>query len=203
MGRVLNRKPSTMTSPWLNVAEKYIGLKEIVGPQHNKKILEFYKNSGAPQIKDDETAWCAAFVGQCLFEAGYPNTRSLMARSYINYGTKCEPKPGAIVVFPRGSNPAQGHVGIVKSVNGGSIRIISGNDSNQVKESTRTIASALAFRWPPVKPSNTAKAAVEAPAAMGFFGLAAYYFTEYALPVLIVGGIITGLIIAYRSIQKD
>jgi uncharacterized protein (TIGR02594 family) len=193
-------------APWLKVATKYIGLQEIVGPQHNQTILKFYKNSGAPQIKDDETAWCAAFVGQCLYEAGYKNTRSLAARSYINWGKKCEPKPGAVVVFARGSNPALGHVGIVKSVSGGNVRIISGNDSNQVKESTRSIASALAFRWPAetVVASNTKEVAKQGSWIGGILaGMGAFITGHKALLVVAGAFILIGGIMYYLENKKN
>lgn len=48
---------------WLVEARRYIGEREIKGPKHNPKILQMWKDIKRGGIKDDETPWCAAFVG--------------------------------------------------------------------------------------------------------------------------------------------
>ena len=61
----------------------------------------------------------ALAVNGALVNSGYPSTRSALARSFTRYGTRLSrPVRGAIVVFPRGTNPLYGHVGIVERVNG-------------------------------------------------------------------------------------
>jgi surface antigen len=42
-------------------------------------------------------------------------------------------KPGDVIVFPRGNNPAQGHVAIVSEVlEGGRVRVVGGNQRGEV-----------------------------------------------------------------------
>lgn len=145
-------------TPWLDKIIGYIGTRE---DHNNPVVLRFFKEAGHPEIKSTSVAWCAAIVGAVLFETGYKNTGSLAARSYEKYGTKLvKPKPGAIAVFARGGkNSGLGHVGVVEKVIGDSIQIVSGNDADMVRRSTRPTASAIAFRWP--VPATAAKAAVE------------------------------------------
>jgi hypothetical protein len=71
-----------------------------------------------------------------------------MARSYLRFGEACEPKPGAIVVFPRGKNPTFGHVAFVLRVIGDQIEILEGNAADAVRVSKRPVKQALGFRWP-------------------------------------------------------
>ena len=135
---------------WIEKAIEYIGLKEINGIKHNEKILEFWKEIGAP-FKDDETPWCAGFVGGVLEECGIKSTRSAMARSYQRWGTKLDgPIVGAIIVFWRG-NPkgSSGHVGFVvgKDVNG-NIMVLGGNQGDEVNVKPFSTSRILCYKWP-------------------------------------------------------
>ena len=63
------------------------------------------------------TEWCAAFVNYILDNNGIPGSESvsqypLLARSFLDWGETVEqPVIGDIVVFPRGNQGWQGHVG--------------------------------------------------------------------------------------------
>jgi uncharacterized protein (TIGR02594 family) len=100
----------------------------------NPVVLDYYKRAGHPEIKSDDVPWCAAFVGAVLAKCGLPNTGSLLARSYEQYG---DPVPvneavrGDIIVLPRGE-PWQGHVGFVHSFQGTKINVLGGNQGDQV-----------------------------------------------------------------------
>ena len=82
---------------------------------HNPKILQYFADVGHSEVKDDETAWCAAFVGAMLKRAGMPHTGKLNARSYLDWGDEValeDAQEGDIVVFWRGTPDGwQGHVG--------------------------------------------------------------------------------------------
>ncbi len=147
---------------WLALAESDVGLSEVTGSKDNPLILKMFADCGHPEVDHDETAWCAARVGSCLVRAGLPTPPkavNLMARSYLNYGTPCEPKPGAIAVWARG-RPPSGHVNIVVDVLGdGTIRCIDGNSGNRVAYTTRNAKDALAFRWPVSATKKDLKAA--------------------------------------------
>ncbi len=140
--------------PYLQAAFSVLGLSEIEGSKHEKRVLEMYAASGHPEIHDDETPWCAAFIGWCLDHGGLKGTQSLMARSYATYGTalsKSEIVPrGAIAVWTRDGG---GHVNFVLADDGKFVTCIGGNQSNNkgggVTISRRAKADAVAYRMPP------------------------------------------------------
>ena len=87
------------------------------------------------------TEWCAAFVNAVLEESNITSNSNhkypLTARAFLDWGTPVdEPKPGDIVVFPRGNQGWQGHVGFYigeANVNGVLYyQILGGNQRNRV-----------------------------------------------------------------------
>ena len=86
--------------------------------------------------------WCAAFINAVLRELGLPGSDSvsehpLTARSFLSWGRRVkEPQQGDVVVFPRGKQPWQGHVGFYYGtvfVNGKKYyQILGGNQSRKV-----------------------------------------------------------------------
>lgn len=95
-----------------------------------------------------QTEWCAAFVNSVLEADGIDSLRSvdhpypLMARSFLEWGEPVpfkdgdKPKPGDVVIFPRGRASWQGHVGFyveTVTISGQEYwRILGGNQSNSV-----------------------------------------------------------------------
>ena len=67
--------------PWLSAAWRELGQKEIGGQSDNARIVGYFREAGHAYVKDDETAWCAAFLGAMLERAGRRSTGSLRARS--------------------------------------------------------------------------------------------------------------------------
>lgn len=135
---------------WYALAHSFIGLEEIVGARHNEKILEFWKFCGLP-FRDDETPWCAGFVGGILERCGLRSSRSGMARSYLKWGKSiAEPRVGAIVVYWRVSRySASGHVGFVAGpYDGGFIPTLGGNQGNKVCIKPYPASRVLSYRWP-------------------------------------------------------
>ena len=96
---------------WLEVAYNYLGTKEVKGNKHNPLILRWWSLIRAP-FTNDETPWCAGFVGGILEQCGLRSTRSAAARSYNKWGKQLDgPVVGAIAVLWRGSPySASGHV---------------------------------------------------------------------------------------------
>lgn len=144
-----------MTTPYA-LAKKELGVKEISGVKHNSTVVAYFRDAGHPQITDDETAWCAAFVGAMLARAGIKPTGSLAARSYLKWGTPVgltEVKPGDIVVFQRGDSSWQGHVGFYVKHDATTISVLGGNQANQVSIAKYPQAKLLGIRrGAPVKP---------------------------------------------------
>jgi uncharacterized protein (TIGR02594 family) len=134
-------------APWMVLARAQLGLKEVPGSGSSADIIDFYKEAGVPQ-KADSVPWCAAFVGAMLKRAGYKGTGSLMARSYLNWGSElAKPRTGCVAVFKRGAAPA-GHVAFVEEWSTNSVKVLGGNQSDAVTVASYSRASLLGFRWP-------------------------------------------------------
>lgn len=135
-------------------AYHYYGLSE----SKNRKLIK--ELTGVDPVM---TEWCAAFVNMILLQNGYPTSASvnefpLMARSFLDYGEKTTtPVQGDIVIFRRGNNGWQGHVGFfvsVKEVNGVQmISVLGGNQDDMVTISNYPSSRVLGFRKVP-QPGN-------------------------------------------------
>ncbi|WP_349291235.1 MULTISPECIES: hypothetical protein [Citrobacter] len=73
-------------------------MEETKGPQHNAEILQFWKDIKRSGIKDDETLWCAAFVGAILERAGVKSTRYEPAKSYLEWGNTLQTPAHSVVL---------------------------------------------------------------------------------------------------------
>ena len=153
----------------------------------NPKVVAYFKDSGNPGVTNDETAWCAAFVGAMLRRAGVKSTGALNARSYLDWGTPVDRKnaqPGDVVIFKRGNSSWQGHVAFFVKDRGALIDVLGGNQSNAVNIKGYQAASLLGIRRPPKatakpeeapkRPAQSAKPAAQpSPAKTGSGAVAA------------------------------
>lgn len=117
----------------------------------NPKVVAYFKDAGHSQVTNDETAWCAAFVGAMLKRAGFANTKSLLARSYLVYGKEVQRKdaqPGDIVVFSRGNSTWQGHVAFFVKDHGAFLEVLGGNQANAVNKKKYQAKQLLGIRRP-------------------------------------------------------
>lgn len=88
------------------------------------------------------TEWCAAFVNAVLSKNDIPGSESvseypLTARSFLKWGKPTDdPKKGDIIVFPRGNQGWQGHVGFyvrTEKINGTEYYLVlGGNQEDKV-----------------------------------------------------------------------
>ena len=103
------------------------------------------------------TEWCAAFVNAVLEESNIPSNKDhkypLTARAFLDWGETISKEniyPGDIVIFPRGNQGWQGHVGfyIRTVIKDGKeyYAILGGNQSNKVSIELYPINSALGIR---------------------------------------------------------
>lgn len=140
-----------MSEPrWLRAARAHLALREIKGPKHNGLILKWWQAIRSA-IRDDESPWCAAFVGGVLEECGIASSRSAAARSYLKWGRKLsKPAVGAVAVFWRGSPTGwSGHVGFVAGRDAsGNLMILGGNQGDMVSVKPFSGARVLGFYWP-------------------------------------------------------
>ena len=136
---------------WVDEARRHIGLTEIKGPQHNPEIVAMWKAIKRGGIRDDETPWCAAFVGACLERVGIQSTRFEGARSYASWGEKLEkPVAGCVVVFSRDGG---GHVGFVVGQDKASnLLVLGGNQADAVNVKAFPRSRVTAYRWPVGEP---------------------------------------------------
>jgi len=143
------------------VARGYLGLKEWPGAKHNPAVVALFAKAGHAEIHDDETPWCAAFVGAVLAEAGARGTGALNARSYMKWGEAVDisdAKAGDVVVFWRGSRDGwQGHVAFFVGFKAGQIAVLGGNQGNAVSIAPYASARLLGVRR--MKPARTSIAA--------------------------------------------
>ena len=119
---------------------------------HNPKVVAYFKDSGNAGVKDDETAWCAAFVGAMLKRARMKGTGKPNARSYLDWGVPVDRKdarPGDIVIFKRGNSSWQGHVAFFVKDRGTAIDVLGGNQSDAVNVKGYSAASLLGIRRAP------------------------------------------------------
>jgi len=141
-----------MSEPkWLAEARHYIGEKEVKGAKHNPLIVQMFKDIKRGGIKDDETPWCAAFVGAVLERVGIKSTRFESAKSYIDWGIKLQrPMLGCIAVFTRDGG---GHVGfVVGNAPNSDLMVLGGNQSDAVNIRSFSRHRVTAYLWPAGEP---------------------------------------------------
>jgi uncharacterized protein (TIGR02594 family) len=96
-------------TPWMKVAENQLGQKEIPGPSHNTKILEYHSSVKGPQNDDENGGWCSSFANWTLSQVGIKGSGSASAASWGDWGQTLDgPAYGSIAIQNGGS-----HVGFV------------------------------------------------------------------------------------------
>lgn len=140
----------TMEQPaWLAAAWTELGVREIPGDANAPEILRYFRDAGDDTVQTETTPWCAAFAGAMLKRAGVSNTGSLLARSYLDWGTPLDDaRLGAIAVFSRGDDPTAGHIGFVLGEADGKLYLLGGNQSDAVTVASFDKARLLGLRWP-------------------------------------------------------
>jgi len=135
----------------IRTAREYLKLDE------NKNRTELEDFLGVDPVRYE---WCAAFVNAVLAVNGVPGSESvsdhpLMARSFLSWGQKItDPKRGDIVVFPRGNQGWQGHVGFyISTYWSAGIKyyiILGGNQDDKVSYDAYPAHRALSIRRHPL-----------------------------------------------------
>lgn len=134
----------------LEAAGAYLGLAEFPGARHNEQIVDMFEDVGHAWVQDDETPWCAAFVGAVLGSLGLAHTGSLAARSYMDWGQavrQANAKPGDVVVLWRGHpTAATGHVAFLVRFDGDKVLLRGGNQGNKVSDAAYPISRVVGYR---------------------------------------------------------
>lgn len=136
-------------APWFDYAQSKLGEHEIKGASANPFIVACHQSTtlGKRLASSDETAWCSSFVNKCMVESGVEGTNSARARSWLGWGRELdEPRRGCVVVIRRGN--AGHHVALFDKLDGGSVQLLGGNQSDSVKLSSYPVERVLGYRWP-------------------------------------------------------
>lgn len=145
--RALGVEPPSQpyVQPWMNEAQKHLGLREIPGKAHNPTILKWVRELGG-WFTDDETPWCGTFVAHCLRTTGFDVPEHwYRAKAYSHWGAPCPALIGSVAVFARRGG---GHVGFTVGQNATDIYVLGGNQRNQVNIAPISRERLLGFRWP-------------------------------------------------------
>jgi uncharacterized protein (TIGR02594 family) len=136
---------------YLIIADLYVGFNERRNREPLKKFL------GVDPVNYE---WCAAFVNAALRSRGIAGSESvsenpLLARSFLDWGEKVqEPQIGDVIVFPRGYEGWQGHVGfyyLTAVVDGVEYyAILGGNQNDEVSYELYPSSDAIGIRRPTV-----------------------------------------------------
>lgn len=138
--------------PWLAIARKYEGIKEVPGIKSAPFIVQLWDS--LPWMwklypDDSILAWCGAFIRWCLVFVGIkPPKEWYRAKAFINFGTRIfHPAYGAIGVVK--NSKGKYHVGFVVGRNTqGDIMLLGGNQNDMVRVSAFKFQSFVAFVWP-------------------------------------------------------
>jgi uncharacterized protein (TIGR02594 family) len=137
----------TETNQKILIASRYMGYHE------RRNRAELRKFLGVDPVRID---WCAAFINSVLHEMNIKGSESvsnypLTARSFLRWGKRVQkPEVGDIVVFPRGTESWQGHVGFYYGTeyrNGIKYyQILGGNQDDSVTIQLFRASTALSIR---------------------------------------------------------
>jgi uncharacterized protein (TIGR02594 family) len=144
------------TTPYA-LACRFLGMREIPGAVHNPAVVAMLQLDAA-WVKDDETAWCSAFVNYVAWLLEMKRSKSLRARSWLDVGFEVDSidaEPGFhVVVLKRGGGnqpgpevrDAPGHVGFFAGWDTGGVRVLGGNQGNAVSIASFPKAQILGIR---------------------------------------------------------
>jgi len=101
-----------MTITALDLAQRYIGIREIAGGKNHPLVSWWLSLCGFDLSTPDEVAWCSAFANGIAWELRLPRSKSAAARSWLTVGTAIELvdlRPGFdVLVLRRGTGEQPG-----------------------------------------------------------------------------------------------
>ena len=119
-----------------DLAQRFVGVKEVPGTKDNAMILSMLKLDGE-WPEHDEVPWCSAFVNYICWLLRLPRSKSLAARSWLNVGRPISlsvaiPEFDVVILDRPGGGPTAGHVGFYAESGGGWVELLGGNQGNMV-----------------------------------------------------------------------
>lgn len=133
---------------FLKIGFGEIGTKGISGESHNQKIVNYFNEIGHTWVKDDETAWCAAFLSWVFQKTTGEKLNLISARAFLNIGkATVKPELGDIAVFWREAVSSwKGHVGIYIARANEYVYVLGGNQANEVTVAKIPAKQLLGYR---------------------------------------------------------
>ena len=133
------------------LAQRFVGeVKELPGNQDHPAIQWAHMLCGLGHSQPDEVPWCSSWLNLVAWLLGLPRSKSAAARSWLDVGTVIRldaAVPGYdVVVLKRGTNPAQGHVGLFAGLHGGRLYLLGGNQGNTVSIAAFDVADVIGVR---------------------------------------------------------
>lgn len=140
-----------------DLAQRFVGIKEIAGTASNPQILAMLRLDG-DWPDGDHVPWCGAFLSYIAWLLRLPRSKSLSARSWLNIGTpitieEAEAGNDVVILKRSGENqpgPAElnapGHTGFFAGREGSNVLILGGNQSDAVNISRFPVERILGIR---------------------------------------------------------
>ena len=135
-----------------DLAQRLVGeIQERPGGASHPFIVWCHESTMGANIQD-EVPWCSSFVNRLAWLLRLPRSKSAAARSWLDIGASVQiedAQPGNdVVVFSRGTDPRAGHVAVFAGLDDGGarVRVIGGNQGNNVSLASFPIASVLGVR---------------------------------------------------------
>lgn len=140
------------------VVLRLLGLHEIPGKEHHPFIIWCFSLTTFPKPYSDEDSWCSALLQGPCFLLDLPRSGSAAARSWLLVGDPIDISSAEIgndvVILKRGPDPqpgpdvikAPGHVGIYAGQDAQYVKLLAGNQNNQVSIATFPKSSILGVR---------------------------------------------------------
>jgi uncharacterized protein (TIGR02594 family) len=128
---------------WLSEAWAQNGVAELMGADSNPSLIGY---------QDDRQPWCGLFVAHCIAHALPAEplpARPLAARSWLQFGQRCDVQLGAVLIFWRGTPKGwTGHVGFCIGADATAYHVLGGNQGDTVSTVRIARQRLLGARWP-------------------------------------------------------
>ena len=100
----------------------------------------------------DNIPWCGLFVTYVMHKAGYKAyQKGLSAREWLNWGNRCDPKPGAIMVFKRAGGAHVTFCKQISAIANDGWYCLGGNQSDMVNVQRFGQGNFIGSVWPETK----------------------------------------------------
>lgn len=138
-----------VTSSVMERAESMVGM---TARGNRRDLVKLFTDTIEKTVDPVRTPWCAAWANAVLAKEGIKGTDSLLARSFLDWGSITNnPEKGDVVVLARGGKRSMsGHVGFLverAEVNGRRyVKVLGGNTGKSVQMSWYPESKVLGYR---------------------------------------------------------